>query len=93
MPENRQLNQFIIEFAFFFLQPLNMLLKIVIVPLIKQVPPDFMYSFPLLLLSFGWYIHGSFWIGLKMYLIIYCVFSFLLMKSLFCGHRIQDTWT
>lgn len=69
-----------------------MLLKLVILPITKQIKPDLMYSFPLLIFLISFFAH-NFVIALKLYLVIYCTFSFLLMKVLFCGHRVQDTWT
>lgn len=70
-----------------------MLLKILVLPIVRRVSPDFLYSFPLLVLFGGALMHGSLWVGFKMYMIIYCFFSYVMMKALFCGHRIADTWT
>lgn len=93
MPENKPSNLIIQELGHFLLQPLNMLLKIVVHPLARGAKPDFLYAFPLLVLAIGTFMHGSFLVGLKMYLVIYCCFSYFMMKNLFCGHRVQDTWT
>lgn len=70
-----------------------MILKLFILPIIKKVKPDIMYAFPLLIFSAAYLVNGSFMEALKLYLVLYCSFSFLLMKVLFCGHRVQDTWT
>jgi fatty acid desaturase len=92
MPHNRWYFQYILELLFLLLQPINMTLKLLIVPLTKQTAPDLNYAFPMLIfLSFWW--STSFVFALKLYLGIYCSFTFLLMKVLFCGHRVQDTWT
>ena len=52
-----------------------------------------MYAFPLTIIALSYLVNGSFFEAVKLYLVIYCSFSFLLMKVLFCGHRVQDTWT
>lgn len=75
------------------MQPLNMIMKLVVLPVTKAKTPDLLYAFPLLVIAAGWFLTGSLAIGIKYYLIIYCFFSFLLMKVLFCGHRVQDVWT
>ena len=93
MPKNNMFNKFFIEFLLVFLQPINMAMKLLVLPVIKQTTPDLLYSFPLLILLFATLVNNSFIVGLKLYLVIYCFFSFLLMKVLFCGHRVQDTWT
>ncbi len=69
-----------------------MLLKLVILPIIRKTTPDPMYAFPILVFL-ACYLNTSFATALKFYLVIYCSFSFLLMKVLLCGHRVQDTWT
>ena len=70
-----------------------MILKLLIVPILKKTSPDFLYSFPLLIMSACIWNSESGWEGIKFYLFIYGCFTFILMKSLFCGHRIQDTWS
>lgn len=76
-----------------FLQPINMVIKLIVLPVIRRVKPDVMYSFPLAIILWSYLVSGSFFEAFKLYLVIYCSFSFLLMKVLFCGHRVQDTWT
>jgi fatty acid desaturase len=58
----------------------------------RKTLPDPFYAIPLLIFFIA-YLNSSFIQALKIYLTIYCTFSFLLMKILLCGHRIQDTWT
>ena len=70
-----------------------MILKLVVVPLTKFKKPDIFYSFPLVILAFIYANSETFGEALKFYLIIYCTYGFLLMKSLFCGHRLQELWT
>lgn len=93
MPKNNIFNKFLIELLLIFLQPINMAMKLFVLPILRRTAPDLMYSFPLLVLLIASLIHSSFIVGIKLYLVIYCSFSFLLMKVLFCGHRVQDTWT
>lgn len=70
-----------------------MLLKMLIVPVLQKTTPDLLYSFPLLILSACIWTSADVWEGVKFYLFIYGCFTWVLMKLLFCGHRIQDTWT
>ena len=70
-----------------------MILKLVIVPIIRFKIPDLWYSFPLLVLAFIYANSQTFGEAIKFYLVIYCSFSFFLMKLLFCGHRLQELWT
>lgn len=92
MPQNKWYLQFVIEILFFVLQPVNMTLKLVVLPIMKRIKPDIYYAFPLLIFALFW-LTNSFVDAIKLYAVVYCSFGFLLMKVLFCGHRVQDTWT
>jgi hypothetical protein len=69
-----------------------MTLKLLIIPIMKKTSPDLYYAFPILIYLYFLLSHSPI-TSLKFYLLIYCSFNFLLMKVLFCGHRVQDTWT
>ena len=70
-----------------------MTLKLLVVPLTKFKLPDPWYCFPLVVLGFIYLNSETFGEALKMYMVIYCTFGFILMKNLFCGHRLQELWT
>ncbi len=93
LPENKLICQIILEMSLVFAQPINMTMKLLVLPLTKHKKPDFLYSFPLLVILFGYFMTGSLAVAFKYYLITYCFYTFLLFKVLFCGHRVQDTWT
>ena len=57
-----------------------MLLEILVLPVLRGATPDLLYAFPLSVIGLGWWMHGSFWVGLKSYLIIYCFFSYVIMR-------------
>lgn len=92
MPQNKWYLQLVIELLFFIIQPINMILKLLVLPIIRRVKPDIYYAFPLLIFAFLWSFN-TFADAIILYLVVYCSFGFLLMKVLFCGHRVQDTWT
>lgn len=92
-PENNLFNQILLEFLFACFSPINVILKLIVVPLTKFKKPDPYHTFPLLVFFFIYLNCNTFGEALKFFLIIYCSFSFLLMKALFCGHRIPTLWT
>ncbi len=93
MPQNKWYCQILLEIIFIFIQPANMTLKVLVVPLIKMIKPDLLYAFPLIIFSLIYLNSPSFIDALKLYLVIYCTFGFCVMKVLLCGHRVQDTWS
>ena len=50
-PENSWVRVWLLEVLFFFLQPLNMTFKLLVSPIIKKRAPDFLYSFPFVILA------------------------------------------
>lgn len=93
MPENKFIFQFALELLFIFIQPMNMISKLIVLPIIKFRKPDLWYGFPFLILGFIYLNSDTFGEAIKLYLAIYCTYGFFLMKSLFCGHRLQELWT
>lgn len=93
MPQNKWYCQILLEIIFIFIQPANMTLKVLVVPIIKRIKPDLLYAFPLIIFSLIYLNSPSFFDALKLYLVIYCTFGFCVMKVLLCGHRVQDTWS
>jgi fatty acid desaturase len=93
MPENHMFVEVILQFVYFFLQPLNMTLKVLIIPIVKRKKPDFWYAVPLTLFAFFYLFNGSLLETLKIYLFMYGLFGLILGRILFCGHRLQELWT
>jgi hypothetical protein len=75
--------------VYFFLQPMNMVLKIVVVPLLKQKRPDLWYGVPMIVLVLLYLSTGSLMEAVKLYLTMYGFFGLMLGRVLFCGHRLQ----
>jgi hypothetical protein len=78
---------------YFFLQPTNMTLKFIILPIIKRKRPDLLYAMPMLIPLYFYAFSGNFYTSLKLYLFLYGLFGLALGKVLFCGHRLQELWT
>lgn len=79
----------VLQLVYFFLQPLNMTLKIILLPILKRKKPDFWYGVPIIVFLFFYLFNGSFIETLKMYLFMYGLFGLILGRILFCGHRLQ----
>lgn len=79
--------------SFILLQPLNFLLKIIVVPIIRRRKPDFWYLLPLTVLLVFYQASGSFWYAFKLHLFIYGLFGLIFNRVLFCGHRLQELWS
>ena len=94
MPENHPFVEIVLQFVYFFLQPLNMLFKVIIIPIVKQKRPDFWYAVPLSVFLLFYTVTGGDLIqSLKLYLFLYGMFGLMLGRVLFCGHRLQELWT
>lgn len=93
MPENHIFVEPLLQIIYFFLQPLNMTLKIVLVPIFKRKRPDFWYGVPIFVFVLFYLSNGDFIESLKMYLFMYGLFGLILGRILFCGHRLQELWT
>lgn len=93
MPKNFLFIEPLIHSLFIFLQPLNMTLKIVVVPIIKRRAPELLYASPLLFFALIYYFQQDFWVSFKLYLFVYAVYGTIFLKILFCGHRLQELWT
>jgi hypothetical protein len=89
MPENHMFIEVVLQLVYFFLQPLNMTLKIILLPILKRKKPDFWYGVPIIVFLFFYLFNGSFIETLKMYLFMYGLFGLILGRILFCGHRLQ----
>lgn len=92
-PENNPYIEIILQFIYFFIQPINMTLKIVIVPILKKKMPDLWYGVPFLVFLFFYLFNGSIWQSLKLYLCLYGLFGIIFGRVLFCGHKLQELWT
>lgn len=70
-----------------------MLLKVVIIPIVKQKRPDFWYAVPITVLLLFYTVSNDFLQSLKLYIFLYGMFGLILGRILFCGHRLQELWT
>lgn len=93
LPPNKVYTEAIIIFIFMFIQPLNLLFKIIIVPLLKKKKPDFWYCIPLFVFTTFYLRCGDAIFSLKLHLLIYGIFGFTMNRVLFCGHRLRELWT
>ncbi len=93
MPENHSMVELVVQVVYFFLQPLNMMLKVIIIPIFKRKRPDLWYAAPIFVLALFYYSTDNFWHALKLYLFLYGMFGLILGRILFCGHRLQELWT
>jgi fatty acid desaturase len=92
-PENKWYTEPIIVFSFVFLQPLNFLLKIIVVPIIKRKKPELWYLLPMSVLLLFYCVSGDIWYSLKLHMFIYGLFGLVYNRVLFCGHRLQELWS
>ena len=88
-PKNSIFTEPIIIVSFIALQPLNFLLKILLVPIMKKRIPDFWYLVPFVFFTIFYLKSGSFWYAFKLHLFIYGLFGLIFNRVLFCGHRLQ----
>ena len=94
MPANHILTEPLVILVFTFYQPLNMLIKMVVSPILHKKKPDLFYVIPVLLVFGTYYLFtGDFWYSLKLHMVLYGIFGFFMNRMLFCGHRLQDLWT
>jgi len=92
-PENDKLIKIYIQIVYFMIQPLNMALNVVILPIIKFVKPDLWYGFPMLIMLYFYAFNGNVWLSFKMYLFLYGIFGVMFGRASFCRHRLQELWT
>jgi fatty acid desaturase len=92
-PNNFILTEAIIVFLFIFIQPLNLLLKIFVVPFLRRRMPDFWYLVPSIVFLTFYLKTGDWQYALKLHLFIYGIFGLIFNRVLFCGHRLQELWT
>lgn len=79
---------------FTFVQPINFIVKLFVVPLLKRKVPDFWYVCPFFVfLLFYFSSGGNAFLAIKIHLFLYGVFGFCFSRVLFCGHRLQELWT
>ena len=93
LPENHMFTEVVLVLLFMFLQPLNFILKLFVVPILRKRKPDFWYLVPSFVILTFYYTTGNFWFSLKLHFFIYGVFGLIFNRVLFCGHRLQELWT
>lgn len=89
MPRNSLLRLVIIEIVYVLMIPMNILLKLVVVPLAKFTKPEWEYFVPLMQIVVLYLLNNDIYISIKLFLTIHCFFGFIFAKVTFGGHRIQ----
>ena len=74
---------------FLFIQPMNFLLKIFVIPIVRKRKPDPWYIVPIIVFLTFYLRTGDVWYSLKLHVFIYGIFGLLFNRMLFCGHRLQ----
>lgn len=92
-PQNKIYTEPVIIFLLLFVQPLNLILKLLVVPALKKKVPELWYAVPLCVFALFYYVSGSAWEAFKLHIFIYAFFGFAFNRVLFCGHRVAETWT
>lgn len=92
-PENKIYTEPVLVFLLLFVQPLNLILKLLVVPALKKKVPEFWYAVPLCVFALFYFVSGSAWEAFKLHIFIYAFFGFAFNRVLFCGHRVAETWT
>jgi hypothetical protein len=92
MPENTILKVILIEIAYVITIPLNIVLKLLIVPLAKRIQPEWLYLVPLTQILLMYLINGDLLLSIKLFLVIHCFFGYVFTKVTFGGHRIETLW-
>ena len=92
-PGNPVYTEIVILLLFLFVQPLNLILKVFVVPFIRKRKPDLWYLVPSIVFLTFYFHTGDFWYSLKLHLFIYGIFGLMFNRMLFCGHRLQELWS
>lgn len=93
MPENTLLKIILTEITYLITVPLNILLKLIIVPFMKRIQPEWLYLVPLTQILLMYLLNGDIWMSIKLFLTIHLFFAYVFFKLTFGGHRIEGLWT
>ena len=93
MPLNSIARLLIAQLVYLVTIPLNILLKLIIVPLVKRNKPEWEYVVPLTEIIIFYLLNGNLVESIKLFLFIQCFFGYLFTKITFGGHRIETLWT
>jgi fatty acid desaturase len=93
LPPNWPYIQIVFEPILILLPLLNLLLKIVVVPLTKFSPPNLLYFLTLTPIILLYIINGDMYTSIYLFVVMQMSFGFFFAKSVFCGHRVPDLWT
>ena len=93
LPENKFYTEPIVILVLTFMQPINFIFKMCLVPLIKRKIPEFWYLVPLGVFALFYYSSANLVYAFKLHIFLYAVFGFTFNRVLFCGHRVAETWT
>jgi hypothetical protein len=93
LPPNKIYTELVVVILMTFVQPLNFLIKLCIVPLIKRKLPEFWYLVPLSVFALFYFYSGDLQYALKLHIFLYAFYGLVFNRVLFCGHRVAETWT
>lgn len=93
MPENSWIKVLLLEIVNTMLVPLNILLKLFIVPIMQGIKPEFWYLVPLMQIFVLYFLNGDMIVSIKLFLTIHCFLGFIFTKFTYGSHRIQTLWT
>ena len=79
--------------GYVLIQPLNLFLKCLLIPLTKNKRPVFLYFVPLSVFFTFYFVSEDCWYSIKLHLFIYGVYGLLANRILFCNHRLQELWS
>jgi len=93
MPKNKPICALLKEIAFIFLAPLNIILKLVIIPIIQQKLPEWFYMSSLFQIPLMYCFNFNLALSIQLYLVMHISFSIIFSKLTFIGHRTGREWT
>lgn len=93
LPKNTILKGILKELIFPFTAFLNIILKLLIVPIINLKRPEWFYLVPLIQIPFLYLLAGEWNVALNLFMLMHIGVSFTFMKLTFLGHRTGREWT
>ena len=92
-PKNTILFGITKEVLFPFATLINILFKVLILPIIKKRSPEFLYLSSLAQIPLIWLMTSDIFTALKLYAVMHIALSVFFVKMTFVGHRNGKTWT
>ncbi len=76
------------EIVYLIMIPMNIILKLLIVPLIKWTKPEWEYLVPLMQIAVFYFLNYDIFESIKLFLVMQCFFGYIFTKITFGGHRV-----